>query len=121
MVGDLNANYVRLRLLARKCTTEDFFIVAKEVLKPFGLIVMNVMVEHDIDLLADKIALNMESSGLPSTLFDWPGRTNRNTVIAAGQVNQMQISVQKKPKFVRGEMRGIVRRAPKKCLLRDHY
>lgn len=102
-------------------TTEDFFVVAKEVLKPFGLIVMNVMVEHDIDLLADRIAINMEKSGLPSTLFDWPGRTNRNTIIAAGQVNQMQISAQKKPKFVRDEVRGITRRSVKRSILKNAF
>lgn len=95
-------------------TTDEFFEVAKEVLKPFGMMVMNVMVEHDFDPLADHIALNMQKANLPISLFDWPGQTNRNTVIAAGNVSHAHISPQKKPKFVREEVRGIVKRMPKK-------
>lgn len=95
-------------------TTEDFFLVVREVLKPFGVVTMNVMVEHDVDTLADRIALNMEKAGLPATLFDWPGRTNRNTIIAAGAVEQMQVASHRKPQFVRNEVRGITRRTPKK-------
>jgi len=95
-------------------TDEDFFMVVKEVLKPFGMIAINVMIEHDMDMLADRIALNMEKSGLPSILFDWPGRTSRNTIVAGGTVKQMRVASINKPKFVREEMRGVASRAPKK-------
>jgi len=98
----------------KEFTTEEFFAVVKKVLKSFGVVAMNIVVEHDIDLLADRVALNMESVKIPARLFDWPGRINRNTIVAGGTVEQMQISSHEKPTFVKREMQGIVRRTAKK-------
>jgi len=95
-------------------TTKGIFAVVKNILKSFGIVVMNVVVEHDIDLLADRVALNMESAKISARLFDWPGRTNRNTIVVGGTVEQLQISSHKKPTFVTREMQGIVRRTAKK-------
>src|SRR5579884_3092849 len=39
-------------------TTENFFQVARKVLRPSGVVVMNAMIAHDMDMLADSIALN---------------------------------------------------------------
>lgn len=98
----------------KEFTSEEFFVVVKNVLKPFGVVAMNIVVEHDIDLTADGVALNMESVNIPTTIFDWPGHTNRNTIVVGGTVEQLQISPHRKPAFIRREMQGIVRRTAKK-------
>lgn len=98
-------------------TSEEFFQVARKVLRPSGVVAMNVMIAHDFDLLADRIALNMEAADLPAILFDWQGRNDRNIIIAGGAVEQMQIRAYKKPSFVRREVQGIIRRSPKKHVL----
>ncbi len=95
-------------------TTMDFFRVVREVLQPFGVIAINVMVAHDLDMLADRIALNMESTDLPTVLFDRPGRHDRNVIIAGGVVDHVQIASSRKPVWVRQELRGIVRRNAKR-------
>jgi spermidine synthase len=101
-------------IVPEQFTNEDFFMVVKEVLKPFGMIAINMLIEHDMDLLADRMALNMEKAGLPAMLFDWPGRTSRNTIVAGGNVQGMRVSPINKPKFVREEMRGVTSRTPNK-------
>ena len=94
--------------------TEEFFTVVKSVLTSFGVVAMNIVVEHDIDLLADHVVLNMESAKIPARLFNCPGRTNRNIIVAGGPVEQLQISSHKKPTFVTREMQRTVRRTAKK-------
>lgn len=74
---------------------------------------MNVSVDHDFDMLADRIALNMESCNIPAVLFDQPGRRYRNVILVGGVVEHIQISSSRKPICVRQGLRGIVRRAPK--------
>lgn len=96
-------------------TTKDFFRAAKMVLKPFGVVVMNAMIAHDLDMLADRVALNMESVGLSAVLFDRPGRQDRNIIIAGGVVDHVRIASYRKPVWVRHELRGIIRRTPKKA------
>ncbi len=98
--------------IPRQFITDDFFGVVKKVLGKCGVVAMNVLVAHDVDMLADYIASNMEKAGLPATLFDWPGRMNRNIIVAGGAVEHMQIASHNKPKFVRDEVRGVVRRTP---------
>lgn len=104
-----------------KFTTEDFFIALKEVLSPFGVVTMNVMVKHDMDMFADRIALAMEAAKLPVILFDWLGLTDHNTIIAGGiTVKNMLVVPYKKPPFVRSEMEGILRRRPRKSAVNKH-
>lgn len=95
-------------------TTDGFFALMKESLQPAGVVTMNVMVEHDLDLFADRVALAINNAGLNTMLFDWPGRPYRNTVIAGGVMQKMRIDVQKKPEFVREEMLGITCRPPRR-------
>ena len=95
-------------------TTEEFFQVVREVLNPFGVVVMNAMIAHDMDMLADRIALKMEASKIPAVLFDRPGRRDRNIIIAGGAVDHMQIASSKKPEWVRHELSGLIRRNVKK-------
>lgn len=98
-------------------TTDEFFRKAKKLLQPSGVIAMNVMVAHDIDMMADKIALNMERAGFPTTLFDWPGRRHRNTILAGGVIEQIQVTSSNKPDCVMDELRYIVRRKAKKLAI----
>jgi hypothetical protein len=87
-------------------TKKEFFLLTKKVLDPFGVLVMNVMVEHDLDMLADHIALNIESAKIPTALFDRPGRYDRTVIIAGGAVDHIQISSSRKPEWVREELHG---------------
>lgn len=84
------------------------------VLDHGGLVVMNVLVAHDFDLLADRIALNMESANLPAVLFDWPGRCDRNTIVAGGAGESVPIASGRQPAWLKDAVRGIVPRAPRK-------
>ena len=98
----------------KKFTTEDFFKIVREALDPFGIVVINVMVGHDLDMLADRIALKMELANLPPVPFDRPGRHDRNVIIAGGVVDHVQIASSRKPVWVRHELLGIMRRSPKR-------
>lgn len=100
--------------IPEKFTTEDFFVAVKKLLMPLGIVVMNVMVAHDMDLRADRIALNMEAAKVHASLFDWPGRANRNTIVAGGPLGKTQVSSHRKPQFVKDDVRGITRRRPRK-------
>ena len=91
-------------------TTKDFYKIVRKVLDPFGVLVMNVMVEHDFDMLADGIAVNMEAAQIPAVLFDHPGRRDRNVIIAGGIVDHIQIVSSRKPMEVRKELCSIIRR-----------
>lgn len=105
----------------KQFTSEEFFEMVSKVLRPCGVVAMNVMVAHDFDMLADRIALNMEHAGLTTILFDWQGRKNRNIIIACGAVEQTQVRAYRKPTFVRREVQGIIRRSPKKYVLKKPY
>jgi spermidine synthase len=100
--------------IADEFTGEDCFRIVKEVLDPSGVVVMNVLPEHDLDMLGDRVASNMESAGLPSVIFDRPGKGGRNVVVAGGAVGHIQIVSFRKPACVRQELHGIIRRNAKK-------
>lgn len=95
-------------------TSGEFFEMVRKALRPSGVVAMNVMVADDFDLLADRIALNMEGAALPSILFDWHGSGERNIIVAGGAVGQTQVRAYRKPLLVRNELQGIVRRTPNK-------
>lgn len=66
----------------------EFFRVASGRLRPGGVIVANVIIDHDLDLLADHIAAGMtEATGLPVALFDEMQQPDRNIVIVAGALS----------------------------------
>ncbi len=99
--------------VAGQFTIEDFFHTARKTLEHSGIIVMNVIVKHDFDMLADRIALNMESAGMSSVLFDWARSSDRNIIIAGGEgVEHMQINSDRKPAFIKHELQRIIRRKP---------
>lgn len=80
-------------------TTENFFKIVKEVLNPFGIVTMNVLQKDDADIFVDEIALNMESANIPSILFDWSRKPNRNIIIAGGTIAKVQGTSQRKPRL----------------------
>ena len=92
--------------------SQTFFEMARKALRPRGVITMNMIIAHDFDLSADRVALQMEDAGLPPILFDWQGKNDRNIIIAGGMVEHMQVIASRKPSFVRHEMQGIIRRHP---------
>jgi spermidine synthase len=79
-------------------TTEDFFMVVKAVLNPCGVVTMNVMVDDEFDMFADRIGLNMEAAKIPAYLFNCIGRTNQNIIISGGALDQMQAASYRKPR-----------------------
>jgi spermidine synthase len=99
--------------VAGQFTIEDFFHAARKALAHSGIVVMNAIVKHDFDMLADRVALNMESAGMPSVLFDWERSSDRNVIIAGGKgVEQIHINSDRKPAFIKQELQKIIRRKP---------
>ena len=91
-------------------TSQLFFHAAKEVVGDLGIVVMNVMVSHDLDMSADHLALTMGAAALPAILFDWRGGLDHNVIVAGGMVDHVHITSRCKPRCVRRELVGITRR-----------
>lgn len=89
---------------------EAFFRRVRDVLNPGGVVVMNVMVAHDFDRLADHIGLVMEACHIPALLYDRPGKRHRNVIIAGGRTDHFDIDASRKPACVAQELQSIVRR-----------
>lgn len=100
-----------------KFSTQSCFQTVKSVLSPAGIVVENVIVTGDCDPRADHIAREMQAAGFEASLFDWPRRTYRNVLVAGNVADDVRVSVQRKPVFVKDEMRGISRRRPKRGLV----
>lgn len=94
-------------------TSEVFFQIAKEALGKPGIIVMNVMIDNDLDLLADQIAVHMEQAEMPAILFDRPGWIDRNTIVACG-LKPGWIPSGNEPSWIRQELRNFQRREANK-------
>lgn len=94
---------------------QDFFHLVRKVIKPASVVVMNIIVDHDFDMLADRAAVNMESSGIPSVLFDWEQCSGRNIIVAGGEgTERLRIDLDRKPPLIRHELQRIIRRKPRK-------
>ena len=86
---------------------KDFFRFAREAVGEQGVVVMNVMTAHDLDMDADRIAQKMAEASLPVVLYDWPGVQNRNTLIAGGNIPQLTFPNGTEPPEVQKEFKGI--------------
>jgi spermidine synthase len=106
--------------IPKELTTGDFFEQVSEVLEAGGVVVMNVIAAHDLDLYADRIAVNMESARLPAVLFDRTDRMNHNVVIAGGNVADLNIPYGNEPAEIIKGMNGIIRRDPKRRTVHDY-
>ncbi|HEU5047710.1 MAG TPA: methyltransferase domain-containing protein [Rickettsiales bacterium] len=91
-------------------TTPVFFRHIRRILNFAGVIVMNVIIDHDFDMKADRIALNMELLTMPAMLLDWDNDTDRNMLIAAGAIDDLHISLNAYPEFIRKELKRITQR-----------
>lgn len=92
----------------------DFFHVVRKVLGHSGIVVMNVIVKHDFDMLADRVALNMQSAGISPVLFDWSRSSDRNIIVAGGKnVQHIHIGPERKPPLIKHELQRIICRKPR--------
>jgi spermidine synthase len=89
-------------------TTEALFGSAAQVLTPSGIMVMNVITKDDHDKRAKKIARNAQAAGMDIRLFDWPGETDRNTIILGGGRVKFDIPSGREPEDVEEDMEGLV-------------
>lgn len=94
-------------IIPESFTQPSFFHSLAKALKPNGVAVMNVMTDHDKDIQAETIARAMQDAGLPAKLFDWQGKKNRNTLVACGQVEEIQIPSGKEPFWIKPDLKGI--------------
>jgi spermidine synthase len=92
---------------------DGFFHSLRAAVKPGGIAVMNVMIAHDMDMQAERIATAMQSAGLPAVLFDWRGIKNRNTIVAGGRVEGIHIPSGKEPFWIKPDLKGLSRRQAK--------
>jgi spermidine synthase len=95
-------------------TTKSLFISVKEALSPSGIMVMNVITKNDHDKRARKIALHARSADMPIRIFDWPGETDRNTLILGGGPAHFSIPSGREPESVEDDMEGLVCRSLRK-------
>lgn len=86
---------------------KEFFRLVKEALPPAGVVTMNVMTTHDLDLDADRIAHKMSAAGMPVVLYDWPGIQDRNTLVTGGAVPPLQLPNDSQPQWLQKELKGI--------------
>lgn len=90
---------------------KDFFRLSREAMSPSGVIAMNVMTSHDLDMEADRIAQKMEEAGLPVVLYDWSGVQDRNTIVTGGAVAPLRFPLGHEPAWLQKELKGITCRA----------
>jgi spermidine synthase len=96
----------------RTFTTPDFFKKIQHVLSPEGFVIMNVIAVDDGDHRADIIACNAAKAGIDSTLFDWPGQHNRNSLIISGTTRHVHIPSGHEPCWMLPDLKGLTRRKP---------
>jgi len=97
-------------------TTTELFESAKRALSSSGIVVMNFITRNNRDKRADKVARNMEAAGLFVRLFDWPGETDRNTLILGGGPPQFTIPSGREPEDIEEDMAGLICRTLKKSV-----
>jgi hypothetical protein len=76
---------------------------------------MNVITKEDSDRHAEKIARNAQKADMTIRLYDWPGETDRNTLILGGGIATYTIPSGREPEDVEEDMEGLVCRALKKA------
>jgi predicted membrane-bound spermidine synthase len=81
--------FCRNALPSHLCSTE-FFRLARRRLKPRGTILVNAVVAHDLDRIADMLAAGMAEAGLPTGILDIAGARDRNAIVLGGQVDPLE-------------------------------
>ena len=77
--------YHRHAVPSHLCSAE-FFALARTRLSPRGVILVNAVLAHDLDRLADRLAAGMAVAGLPTRILDSAGARDRNAIILGGTV-----------------------------------
>ena len=95
-------------------TSKDLFRSVKKALSPSGIMVMNVITKNDRDKCAEKIAHSAQDAGMKIRLYDWPGETDRNTLILGGGPHKLNIPSGREPSDVEEDMEGLICRPLKK-------
>lgn len=80
--------YCREAVPVRLCSVE-FFRTARRRLDASGILLFNMMVAHDLDPAADRVAAGMVQGGFAVRVLDTPGETDRNAIVAAGNVARL--------------------------------
>ncbi|MDP9127686.1 MAG: fused MFS/spermidine synthase [Pseudomonadota bacterium] len=94
----------------RSFTTRRFFEQVAAILSPSGVMVMNVITRGDGDRCGDKIAREAEKALSDVRLLDWPGQTNRNTLVTAGPLRRLSLPSGYEPAWIREDLAGLIRR-----------
>lgn len=87
---------------------KKFFVAAKAVLKSGGVFIMNVITKNDADKRAKRISANAAMAGMDISICDWPGHSDRNTLIVGGSLNSVVVPDGSEPSFVKADMKGLV-------------
>lgn len=100
-------------VIPRQLTTTTCFRLVADALSEQGVMIMNIMTAHDLDMEADRIAQKASAAKLPVILFDCLGQQHRNTLLAAGQVKALDVPRFEEPLWLKRETKGMVRRLPR--------
>jgi spermidine synthase len=95
-------------------TAKSLFQSVIKALAPSGIMVMNVMAKNDRDKQPEKIARNAQAAGMRIRLFDWPGETDRNTLILGNGPAKFDIPSGREPEDVEEDMEGLICRPLRK-------
>ena len=68
---------------------------------------MNIMTKNDQDTCAVNAARNAHTADMPIRLFDWLGKTHRNTLILGGGADHFTIPSGREPEEVETDMIGL--------------
>jgi spermidine synthase len=68
----------------------DFFELIARRLNRSGVVLFNVLVDHDFDKKADAIAGKMAKAGFEVRVLDAMGQVGRNTILACGNVANLR-------------------------------
>jgi spermidine synthase len=96
-------------------TTHALFQSVTQALSPSGIMVMNVITRDDDDERAEIIAHKAQAVGILIRLFDWPGETDRNTLILGNGPEKLTIPSGREPEDVEDDMEGLICRSLKKA------
>ncbi|MGB9153250.1 MAG: fused MFS/spermidine synthase [Alphaproteobacteria bacterium] len=89
-------------------TTTTLFQLVRKALSPSGILVMNVMTKNNRDKRAEKIARNAQAAGMAIRLLDWPGETDRNTLVIGGGPAKFNIPSGREPENVKDDLKGLI-------------
>jgi spermidine synthase len=71
-------------------TGDEFCAAARRVVRDTGALLFNVCLDDRRDRTADKIAARLVRNGWPVRLVDQRGETERNAIVAAGEVGALR-------------------------------